>query len=141
MFEVHSFAGCKQVCGISGCPRSFSSYSAFTSHANRKHVNWRQTLLDAAPRDITSSFDSDQSTDGAGADNMDVDIEQELDVDATLSPAENQGTTIAVYSNETIQRRAALFLLTLKERYKCTQAAIDFTSSGMSSLIENLSGI
>ena len=118
VFEVHSSEPIfVHTCGIKGCPHSFSSgatFASFLSHANRRHCNWRQTLaLEAPDDDVThtscwlGNFDADDGgPEALGPSHSSISDDSEEGID--------------------LQRTAALFLLTLKEKHRLTQSAVDF---------------
>ena len=110
-FECHSnepnfkFACCH-------CHQGFSNYSSMTSHLSRKH----RFTAEAPDHDSTASETNQLQT------------QSDLDLDPVLEATDSNrsDTTAAVSCHYLAQKSAALFLLTLKEKYKLTQTALDF---------------
>ena len=108
VFETHSnepnfkFPCCS-------CGQTFSQYSSMVSHLSRKH---RSSDVATATQPVTLQdqgdiFSPEPSTEGHA---------DYLPVDPLLNRSEHFR----------LRRAAALFLLTLKEKYKLTQTTIDF---------------
>ena len=115
-FEAHSnVPGFKFTCGVNGCPQTFQTYSAITSHLRRKH---RGTDCDPC---ITLPFQDNACSTLSVADVTDMHPETSDDQGSTGVSAEHQ-----MHLNK-LDRSAALFLLSLKERYQITQTALDFS--------------
>lgn len=160
LFEAHSFETTfRYQCGISSCTRIFtsgSSFDAFRGHCTRKHHNWQHgftpnsevipildeedpvvdstrsaclsnaevnetdsaTLHDyeSPQEDMTSYLDVSNQTSG--------DIEHDADEQSTLT-----------VQKESIKTDAAKFILTLKEKYKLTQASLNYTIKAVDELM------
>lgn len=102
-FEAHSSSpNFSFTCGIDGCPQTFSTFSAITSHFRRKHRGTSAALSSSEPQCF-------QSSESEGI------VTNEESLPGLASSQEDR-----------VQRSAALFLLTLKERYEITQTALDF---------------
>ena len=141
-FESHSFKSTFYFnCGIRYCMHLFkvgSSYSSWKTHASRKHPNWQNEMENyatVAPAETPTVHCSDEdetlqsspvavSVSGSNAD--DVDDHGEL--------AKSQDDHIFAYLKYT----AALFLLTLKEQHKLSQASIDFAVGAINGLINTV---
>ena len=107
MFQCHSKEpNFSYQCGISGCIQTFKTYSAIASHLQRKHPNCD---LELSQRDIFQ--DSDGTMDYENEESDECSRQSSSDTEKKLQA----------------QKSIALLLLTLKERYKVTQAAVDFT--------------
>ena len=112
-FEAHSSSpNFSFACGIDGCPQTFKTFSAITSHLRRRH---RGTELESAALAPTSSEDQHCQS----YESLDMEL-TEVSQEETLLHA---SMSIQV---DCLQRSAALFLLCLKERYEVTQTAVDF---------------
>ena len=106
-------------CGVEGCVKTARNYSTLMSHLSRKHS-------DVDLDELVQSFEDDELVQSFEDDEMHIDETQHLsggdDEDEVnqlpLSPTVNN-----------LERSAALFLLTLKEKYQLTQSAIDFAVS------------
>ena len=110
-FEAHSSSpNFSFACGIDGCPQTFKTFSAITSHLRRRH---RGTELESAALALTSSEDQHCQS----YESLDMEL-TEVSQEETLPHA---SMSIQV---DCLQRSAALFLLCLKERYEVT--AVDF---------------
>ena len=110
-FEAHSSSpNFTYTCGINGCPQTFTSFSAIKSHLGRKH---RGVDLEAA---CTVSSGGRQNESDAVPESMDF----------TELQLEENSPDQSLRSVDRLEKSAALFLLSLKERYEITQSALDF---------------
>ena len=145
-FEAHSMEPLFSFqCGIRGCSHYFkcgSTFSSFKTHASRKHPNWQEFVntdtVVAVPSANTPGPSSSADTEEL-ADNSELDLplvspipheQSELDQDI-------EGTCSAQSCSES-QRRAALFLLTFKEKYRLSQAAIDFAVASIQTIVDSV---
>lgn len=78
---------------------------------------------DSEPDDSDGDSEPDDSGDGDSGDNLE-----------TYDP--NQQTLGSETTNTDLQRTAALFLLTLKEKFKLTQTAVDFAMSSVKTMMD-----
>lgn len=92
------------------CHQSFSIYSSMISHLSRKQ---------RFSADVPDPYDTVSET-------SQIQTQSDLDLDHALENAEFNGDDTSVSSRYLAQKSAALFLLTLKEKYKLTQTALDF---------------
>ncbi len=99
-------------CGFHGCIQNFRTYSAMASHLQRKHPNWDSESFHDQDFDI-DSFNVFQPEEIGGP-----------STDSSPPHAETMTNKLLA-----AQRSTALLLLTLKERYRVTQTAIDYTLS------------
>lgn len=118
-FEAHSsIPNFSFQCDVQGCHQTFKKYSSIQSHLNRKHPN-----CDLQNIVIHEAYQSEECYDP----NADV-------VDSTAgahgsSDSDNDEMDLSTsHSNKmvTLEESVALFLITLKEKYKLTQTAVDF---------------
>ena len=142
LFEVHCYEpSFMYACNIEQCPRAFSlgsTYSSFLSHANRKHPNWRQVLDATSPirrlqqpclqSTIEIESSNDDENDGGGDDDDHMDYSMP---DYPTYDNEDDGISDS-------QKAAAQFLLTLRERYKLSQTAVDFAVGAVNQIISAL---
>ena len=139
------------VCAIRGCSHSFtagSTYSSFLSHANRKHVNWADSLKEGSPDFINSvrvtsnpnsggANDDDGPNPLTGGTNGGLDHSDGLDRPGGSEPDPDDGSAL---SNQiSLKEAAARFLLTLKEKYRLTQAAVDFSVGSVKQMLSMMS--
>ena len=158
-FQAHSVEPSFHfVCGIKGCLHAFkfgATYSSFKSHANRKHANWQEHVdadsgstsespVLSPPQQLPVLTDSPPLSD-------DDDLEAETDHDVNtmeLSPDRIQITEqeTPVFSVElpersdsrlVVQKAAALFLLSFKEKYLLPQVAINFAVGSIQQIVES----
>lgn len=125
VFESHSSVpNFSFVCGINGCTRTFCKYSTIKSHVARKHCD---VDLDTVEVGRITSLSLESSV----ADNIE---------DSTQETIESQVEVCAdrIVSSNQMQKTAALYLLTLKERYKITQTAVDFVVSQTKHIVDNV---
>lgn len=126
-FETHSVEPTfSLVCGIR-CLHLFkfgSTFSSFKTHISRKHPNWRTEInsyrasinLDATIQVQDDTFNGLPCP----SDYLSSDDEEEM------------GESDKVRS---VEETAALFLLTLKEKFKLTQRALDFALGSVNEII------
>lgn len=121
-FEAHSSSpNFSFACGIDGCPQTFTTFAAITSHLRRRH---RGVELESAALASTSSEDQHCQS------------YESLDMELTEASQEETlpHTSMSIQADR-LQRSAALFLLCLKERYEVTQSAIDFAVGQVQQMI------
>ena len=125
VFESHSSVPhFSFVCGINGCTRTFCKYSTIKSHVARKHCDV----------DLEVGRNTSLSLESSVADNIE---------DSTQESIESQVDSMevcadSIVSSNQMQKTAALYLLTLKERYKITQTAVDFVVSQTKHMVDNV---
>ena len=155
LFEAHGLdATFRYQCGISSCTRVFASgscFDAFRGHCIRKHLNWQQMLtisLEPTQDNKDPPVDSTMSdglsaihSEGAGGsvaisshDCEEASIRYSDVFTDDIEHGSNEQLTLAV-QKETIKRDAAKFILNLKERYKLTQASLDYTIKAVDNLM------
>jgi len=121
-FECHSSTpNFKYTCGISGCTQSLRTHSAILSHIQRKHRD-----VDVA--EVSEVSGSQQQEELSVLDFNDTDDFQEQ----TASGASTSNNVSLA------QRSIALLLLTLKERYRLTQLALDFCVGQIKEALHNI---
>lgn len=152
------------VCRIKGCLHGFkfgSTYSSFKSHARRKHCNWQEyieevvdssthvtaedTLLSTVTETVGGLGTCDAVQDAetnfdCPSDDDDDDVSVEISLDqgslTITNEEEREQETSTDYSSRA-QRTAGLFLLTFKEKYCLTRAAIDFAVGSIQQIVHN----
>ena len=145
LFEAHSLnASFLYQCGISSCTHLFSTgstFETFRSHCIRKHHDWQHGFIPNLEL-IQDQEDDDVSTSSV----VPVEVPVHVTVrDGTLHDYAFQevSTTYlncdveygAVVQKEAIKTAAAKFILTLKEKYKLTQAALDYALNEVDKLL------
>lgn len=111
-FEAHSReANFSFTCGVEGCSQTFTKYSAILSHLSRKHrgVDFEKAYV------TPTLYEDDQQ-----GHNGDIDTQAEMPM--AVEPTSPSNDDI-----HSLDRSAALFLLTLKEQHQVTQKVVDFT--------------
>ena len=107
-FEAHSaLPRFCFTCQIDGCTQTFKNHSSILSHISRIHgglANLEKSAIPSTTQEVLPSC-SEQDT----------------------NDFEDDDNDIGMGSVEQTERAAALFLLTLKEKYRVTQVGIDFT--------------
>ena len=117
-FEAHSnVPGFNFTCGVAGCPQTFQTYSAVTSHLRRKHRGRDFDDQAASSYGVNAVTETEEDTSSR---NDDVDASP----GSELCPQVNR-----------LEKVAALFLLCLKERYQITQTALDFAMSQVQQMV------
>ena len=105
-FEAHSSSpNFIFTCGVDGCPQTFTKLSGIMSHLSRKHkgVNLDNSQVES---EISPTFGSEECHE-----------EMAVGVQDTAVPEDPNES----YENK-LERSAALFLLSLKERFEITQS-------------------
>ena len=157
LFEAHSTdKDFKILCLGNDCLRSFVTFTSLLGHTNCKHPIWKEQL-EIAPKDnfFSDSWSSGCLGTGSGeSSNHDIavnssplpsddqcDNHQTVNGNVDLINVQNQ-TDLDVHNDSDenlidedyghdkrvqLQTVAAKFLLTLKEQYRMSQAALDFT--------------
>lgn len=121
-FECHSSSpSFLYPCGVSGCIQTFTSFSAISSHLQRRH-----------PSDWTQLQDS--STPETGNSSRREDLWSDEDVNDTNI----DGEVVATDSHVLAERSTALLLLTLKERHRLTQAAVNFSVGHIKEMVRHV---
>ena len=145
LFEVHSYEpNFTFACQVDHCPWSFtvgSKYASFLQHVSRKHPNWREKLDTSPPitsgtfvlSNLLGSSSSDSDLGSAAPTTEDQLPSLETDEEnCNSAPRESE-------SDNQYQMCASIaagrFLLTLKERYNLSQAAVDFCVSSVKQMI------
>ncbi len=135
-FSSHCFEpGFSLTCGIQHCMHTFkfgSTFSSFKSHANRKHCHWQQSLSEALNEGSTNSTPSNSinNSEYVNSGAVDTTPEHHLPPSPSLDDQSLDATT-----SEVAKKRAALFLLTFKEKYVIPQTAINFAVGSIRNLI------
>lgn len=138
-FESHSsLSDFSFDCGIDGCVKSFSNFSAMKSHIGRNHSGVNLDSVETSGRferdDAAREHDDVFQTLDSSSDESENSLPQTFNDDG--DPQEDNSQELV--SSSQMQRSAALFILTLKERHKVTQAAIDFTVTQMKNSIDQV---
>lgn len=159
LFEAHKFEDTFHYqCGISSCTRVFTggtSFDAFRGHCTRKHHNWQHGFTPnlepavehvvSAGRAITSirevseadsdtandyeSTQEDLASDLIGSNDTSIDTSTSGDIEHN---AEQLSLPV---QKQSVKTAAAKFILTLKEKYKLTQASLDYAVKAVDELI------
>lgn len=124
-FEAHSMEPTFQVhCGINGCPSSFQRYSSMLSHISRKHEVDKDLCYNPSVVSVPNPSVTSVPEANGGHEESHGDLPED---DSSGLDKENSSTQ----GNRSIGDRnssesAALYLLTLKEKHRLTQASIDY---------------
>ena len=144
LFQVHSYEpNFMYACHVEHCPRAFtlgSTYSSFLSHATRKHPNWKE-LLDQAPpitrpklnqsaNSSASFLECESQGEIESDDDQQDDSNDPMDFSTPEWPTNSSGDGVS----DAI-KAAGKFLHGLKERYRLSQAAVDFTVGAVNQII------
>ena len=121
VFDTHSNEpNFKFACNI--CSQTFTKYSSMTSHLYRKHRG------QAHQSSVAATDDQEPPTSIAEIQHTLAEMDEnsaEIDGSSAEVDAQSLQAERSLPCNS-LQRSAALFLLTLKEKYKLTQTAVDF---------------
>ena len=153
-FETHSSELNFQFqCRIDGCPRQFRRFSGWHSHVSRKHpasephpspVPESSSHSPSTP-DVLSSMETEEEPSQCPATQSTTDELPSMETEEELLPSRaslsaSPGTDecaakVAIRSDYKASRSAALFLLSMKEKYRLTQTCIDFAVSQVQEMI------
>ena len=103
-------------CCVEGSVKTTRNYSTLMSHLSHKHP-------DVDLDELVQSFEDDELVQSFEDDEMHIDHLCDGDDEDEV----NQPPHSPIVNN--LERSAALFLLTLKEKYQLTQSAVDFAIS------------
>ena len=140
LFEAHCLeSNFFYICGISSCRYEFTSgstYATFLTHCNRKHNKWRETLCQSTILDGHCLYTCDSGITNAESksssetvDFCDDMITEDSDVMSVIAKPQFS-------EEEDIVLAAARFLITLKEKYRLTQASLDFALESVDDIIK-----
>ena len=139
-FESHSsLSAFSFVCGINSCVKSFSNFSAMKSHIRRNHseVNLDSVEINGSAVDREREHDDALETEGSLDETRENSPVLEMLDPRNCDERDQQEDTMQEPGlSSQMQKSMALFILTLKEKYKVTQAAIDFTVTQMKDNID-----
>lgn len=134
LFHAHQ-ADFRTVCGISGCPRSFTNFGTFINHIYSVHsgssradcevISGNTGALDEGHENESCEheFDSNHATE--------QDNDYESSYRQPTSELDNQPCQL---SHEVLQRSSATFLLGMKEKFKLTQTSLQGIVQGVTTL-------
>ena len=114
------------------CPQTFTKYSSMTSHLSRKH---RQVVVEDESEEAVNNSPQSSLQIISPDDNQAMDIQQHSDVDRLFNSQTGELPVACSVQRQHLQRSAALFLLTMKERYKLTQTAVDFAVNQVKNMV------
>lgn len=103
-------------CGINGCVQTFKKFSAISSHIKRRHQNHTNGHNSSFADDGPSESQADDHGENAAIQEQDPEISEEPD-------------------HLAVQKACATLILTLKEKHKLTQTAVDFLIGQVRELI------
>ena len=107
-------------CGIDGCPQTYKNYSSILSHISRKHPGTHKDSELNLAAAISSAIDDSTSSDVSS-------IALDDPITGSGFATVGVGEDARPRGNQSrLTRSAALFLITLKEKYALTQSAIDW---------------
>lgn len=117
-------------CGISGCIQTFKTFSAISSHIQRKHQFFDPSSLEA---DISIQHEVEERCDERDEDMLSN--PDGVNGEATVPSGSGDNQVAASTDKLVAQKSSALLLLTLKERHRLTQSAMDFTVGQMKQMV------
>lgn len=124
-------------CELPSCSHLFkygSPYSSYLTHCNRKHPKWRDQLVTRPPLQNISNhmhienyheiLPEDDNID-QDDDNVDLDYDENV-INTSTENAEEENLALV----------SAKFLLTLKENFRLTQVALDYTIESVIDIVK-----
>ena len=120
-FESHSSEpNFSFTCGIDGCPQTFECYSSIRSHISRRHGG--------SERNLPAATTDEHGTTSGDVSSINLD-------DETVAGSGLELSVVCPTGSDRLARSAALFLITLKEKYALTQSAIDFAVGQVNEIV------
>ena len=145
-FQAHSGESTfSYVCGITSCLHEFrvgSTFASFLTHCNRKHVDWRDKLAaEISTVEPRAEFIEEFVADDEEMDLTSIQADDDGDSFADLLVASLDTDDISridtqMATAEDVEAVAARFLLILKEKYRVTQASLDFAVDSVSEILQ-----
>ena len=152
LFEAHNFeSNFRYACELIPCTRVFvmgDSFNAFRSHCTRYHLNWKERLSSLLNESEVSADDDDlmmdtleMGTHGSASESA-TDTRQceELEETSNIIIEGDNRNEVSIGgrypgSHFDVEQTAAHFILNLKERFKLTQASLNFAIKAVDELI------
>ena len=126
-------------CGIGGCLQQFRSgttFYSFKAHADRKHPHWRESIKGGSQSYQPSS--SMQLTNVIQHHNLDSTSDNEQEQLPPSTDTSSEDYFPMEESPRSSTHAAALFILTLQEKYKLSEKAVNFTVGSVNTIVENV---
>ena len=144
LFEAHNFeSNFCYACEITPCQRIFvtgDSFNAFRSHCTRYHLNWKDTLNSMPNEDeYTLDDDGDLTVNAIEMNNhvcdsvTEMDTRQSTELEEASSDYNNEASIDNRHSD--VETTVAHFILNLKEKFKLTQASLNFAIKSVEELV------
>lgn len=128
------------VCGVRSCLYSFgpgSTFESFKTHARRKHPRWQDSINEpAAQMNVFEPPPQNQSLTIVPP--TSVQTLTPLDVSDDITSLDRASPSTQVQKSPSPNHRAALFLLTFKERYRLSQKAIDYAVGSINAIVDSV---
>ena len=139
---VHSFdPSFEIVCGINGCPRTYTKFNSYKKHLTRKHLDVydpRMSRISSTCRTVDSSHSG--APHEADHDDLTRLPQQECasgpHIDSIVDNIEESSESSNEMSFANSEKLAALFLLKMKEVYKLSQSSVDCLTTDMSEMLQ-----
>lgn len=130
-------------CGISGCLHQFqsgSTFYSFKSHADRKHPHWRVNINGFIQHQLPTMPPTPPTPPTVlQHQNLSLDNEREQTFLVTSDIGSlNDCCTLEKENAPSPKHTAALFILTLQEKYKLSQKAINFAVGSINTIVESV---
>ena len=125
-------------CPFANCPYVFkpgSTYFSFQSHAQRKHPNWNEELSSLP---ATTSQEPESAASSVQLQSTDERYQLDEHVASTQEEVSTLPQIQVSTGPSTVSQSAAQFLLTLKEKYRLTQAAVDFAVGLINQIVSHV---
>lgn len=142
-FESHSNqVNFRVVCSINGCQHTFcsgSSFSSYKTHASRKHPQWQENMNSCKIIYGGPALEPNLSSTAASGDML-----SNQSIDGRMSDMSHRDESRprddrSVVKHHSTDKAVAQVLLTLQERYKTPQVAVDFVVKSMNDIVSQVS--
>lgn len=128
-------------CGIRGCLHQFhfgTNFCSFKTHADRKHPNWRKyinnSIENSSPLPAQHTRD-DEPEPGYLSSTSDEDEPEPNSPTCSTSDSWTLNNSPEKANVPSTEHTAALFILTLKEKYKLSQKAVDYAVGSVNTIV------
>ena len=136
-FHAHQ-PGFKVPCRINGCQRSYTNLRSYQNHVSNVH-NWVKDVEPMMFDDTEEESLPDRSHDDSQCNDENHDeISADYHVVDSVNPKSSDKAPY--YSQEMLQKSAAIFLIGLKEKHKLTQTAIQGIVDGFTNVSQHQIG-
>ena len=126
----------RTVCGICGCPRTFTNFGTFINHLYSVHGESSRADSEVVSENNSTLGEShkDETCEDESCELHSSHHFTEQDHECNNGPPANDLDNHPCFSSDMLQKSSATFLLGVKEKFKLTQASLQGIIQGMTAL-------